>query len=89
LEIVGSKGKLYTNRIFTAGDSVKPKIMLETNANGIEEVELEPDNHFRNMLVHFHKLITGSEDKNKEYSDNINQARLLEELKSKANEAQR
>ena len=87
VEIVGSKGKLYTNRIFTAGDSIKPKIILETNANGLEEVELEPDNHFRNMLLYFYKLIAGLEDRNGEYSDNINQARLLEELKLKSNEA--
>ena len=87
LEIIGSKGKLYTNRIFTAGESIKPKIILETNANGLEEVELEPDNHFRNMLLYFHKLIMGLEDRNDEYSSNINQARLLEELKMKSNEA--
>ena len=87
LEIVGSKGKLYTNRIFTAGETVTPKIILETNTNGLEEVELESDNHFRNMLLYFHRLITGSENRNSEYADNINQARLMEELKLKSNEA--
>lgn len=86
VEMVGSKGKLYTNRIFTAGGSIKPKIILETNKKGFQEIELEPDNHFRNMLMYFYELVNGSGAKESEYSDNVNQARLLEELKLKSNE---
>ncbi|CAL66999.1 Gfo/Idh/MocA family protein [Christiangramia forsetii] len=86
LEVVGSKGKMYTNRIFTAKESFKPKIILETNKDGMREIELESDNHFRNMLIYFYELVTGIKDKNIEYSQNINQARLLEEFKSKSNE---
>lgn len=84
VELVGSKGRIYTNRIFTAGETVIPKILFETNSDGQKKVELNPDNHFRNMLVHFSELIKGNQDTGAEYIANINQARLLEELRRKA-----
>ena len=86
LEVVGSKGKIYTNRIFTAKESFKPKLILETNDDGLREIELAPDNHFRNMLNYFYELAMGVHDKSIEYSQNNNQARLLEEFKLKSNE---
>lgn len=86
LEIIGTRGKLYTNRIFTAKSSFNPNIILETNEDGLQEIELEQDNHFKNMLLHFYQLIMGSKDKNEEYIENINQSRLLEEFKIKFNE---
>jgi hypothetical protein len=85
LEIVGSKGRLYTNRIYTAGDTVKPSISIEVSGQGIKEVELESDNHFKNMLLCFYELVTGIKDKNQEYADNINQSRLLQEIKKISN----
>lgn len=84
IEIVGSKGRLYTNRIFTANESIKPIIILETQENGSREIELNPDNHFKKILLHFHELMTGSKDKEQEYNDNIIQARLLQEIKNKS-----
>ena len=86
LEVIGSKGKLYTNRIFTAKESFNPTIILETNEDGIKEIKLASDNHFKNTLVHFHELVMGEKDKKVEYSQNINQSRLLEEFKLKSNE---
>ena len=85
VEIWGSKGKLYTNRIFTSPPGFEPVLELET-AEGKEILKLSSDNHFENMLIHFHKTINGVEDKQLEYKQNINQARLLNELKIKANE---
>ena len=86
LEIIGTTGKLYTNRIFTAKESFKPKLILETFRDGFREIELASDNHFKNMLVHFYELVMGNKDKTDEYSQNINQSRLLEEFKLKTNE---
>lgn len=85
LEIVGSKGRMYTNRIYTAGNTVKPLISTEINGQGLKEVELDADNHFKNMLLHFYELVTGLKDKNQEYCDNINQSRLLQEINKKSN----
>lgn len=80
VEIWGSKGKIYTNRIFTAGPDIQPKIYLETDQHQ-KVVDLPTDNHFVNMLSHFHKII-GVKDKLKmEYDQNIQQARLLNKIK--------
>ena len=85
IEILGSEGRLYTNRIFTAGEKVIPKIYLETNTEGYNEIEIDPSNHFVNMLEYFNNAIDNESLKNAEYSGNINQSRILQELKEKAN----
>ncbi len=87
LEIWGSKGKLSTNRIFTAPIGYAPEVLLEVGKDS-QVIKLESDNHFRNMLLHFHELCCKddtSQKKNIEYKQNENQARLIDELKSKAN----
>ncbi|MBV5340291.1 MAG: Gfo/Idh/MocA family oxidoreductase [Deltaproteobacteria bacterium] len=83
LELWGSKGKLTATRIFTAPPGFSPEILLET-AEGKEVISVESDNHFRNMLMHLHRLITTGKGLDAEYEQNIVQARLLEEVKLKA-----
>ncbi len=85
VEILGSEGRLYTNRIFTAGDHTKPSIVLETKENGLKQIDLEASNHFINMLVYFNDVIKSKELREIEYAGNINQSRLLQEIKHKAN----
>lgn len=85
IEIVGNKGKLSTNRIFTAHKDIAPIIKLETQ-DGTKEIELPKDDHFKNMLQYFHLLMNSKDQREKEYSDNINQARLLHEIKIVSNE---
>lgn len=85
IEIWGSKGKLYSNRIFTAGNNVKPVVEIETN-QGKESITLSEDKHFHNMLVYFSEVINNLSMKEKEYMDNINQARLINEIIIKSNE---
>ena len=85
LELWGSKGKIYTNRIFTAAPDIRPVIEVETR-DGKECIQLEADRHFENILVHFHKLINHEIDAGNEYMQNINQARLIAELRRKADE---
>lgn len=85
LELWGSLGKLYTNRIFTANFKYEPEIILESNY-GKEIISLPADNHFKKMLMHFHDLIATRKGLEEEYQQNINQARLIEEIRQKANE---
>ena len=85
VELWGSKGKLYTNRIFTAPSGYEPIFEIET-ANGKKEIKLPTDNHFNNMLIHFYELIENKKDRENEYLQNINQARLINEIKQKSNE---
>lgn len=85
LEVVGTKGKLYTNRIFTAGENVNPVIIVETQGDGLQEVALRSDNHFRSMLLYFYDMIFGDKEKEQEYVANISQSRLLNEIREKSN----
>ncbi|ASB50951.1 Gfo/Idh/MocA family protein [Alkalitalea saponilacus] len=85
LELWGSKGKISTNRIFTAPPGYEPTILLETS-QGTKEIKLPADNHFEKMLIHFQKTILHPEIAIKEYSQNNLQAKLIEQLKNKANE---
>jgi len=85
IEIWGSKGKLYSNRIFTAGNNVKPIIEIETQS-GKENITLSVDKHFHNMLIYFNNVINSDILKEKEYIDNINQARLIQQTIQKSNE---
>ncbi|WP_049760037.1 Gfo/Idh/MocA family protein [Maridesulfovibrio salexigens] len=83
LELWGSKGKLFTNRIFTAPPRVKPVIELSTSA-GTELIELPADDHFKNMLMHFHRLTAEcSEGLEIVYRESVTQARLLQEIREK------
>ncbi|WP_340103287.1 Gfo/Idh/MocA family protein [Rhodohalobacter sp. 8-1] len=83
IDLWGSKGKLSTNRIFTAPPGYEPILKIE-NQNGIKELTLEPDHHFCKMLNHFYEqcLKGGSEE---EAQLNLNQARLIKEFKTIAN----
>lgn len=85
VELWGSKGKLSTSRIFTAPPNFEPTIFLET-PQGSKEIRLPSDNHFEKVLMHFHDLINHPEEATKEYSQNILQAQLIEQLNKKAHE---
>jgi len=84
IELWGSKGKISTNRIFTAAPEFEPTILIETN-DGKENIKLPSDHHFRNMLRYFYTQIITQKHMEDEYNQNINQARLINELKEKAN----
>ena len=79
LELWGSKGKIHTDRIFTAPPRYGTKIMVELST-GNEVIDVEPCNHYKNILFHFYKLVSIQKDISIEYLDNINQARLLTEV---------
>jgi len=85
IELWGSKGKISANRIFTAAPNFEPSIEVETNEKR-ECINLEADHHFKNMLTYFYKSIIDKSSCDDEYKYNINQARLLHELKEKASE---
>lgn len=85
LELWGSKGKLTTDRIFTAPPNYKPILILETE-NARKEIKLPTDNHFEKMLLHFSNVIQNHEIAIDEYTQNIMQAKLIEQIKNKANE---
>lgn len=85
LEIWGSEGILRSNRIFTSPPGVKAQLQLITKT-GQQTIEIPEDNHFKNILKVFHSYIIGEEDCIKEYEANIQQAKLISQLKVKASE---
>lgn len=81
IELWGSKGRILANRIFTAAPGYKPSIEVETS-EGKEVISLESDHHFINMLNHFYSKINNKDRLDEEYSQNISQARLINEIGS-------
>ncbi len=79
IELWGSRGKIYTNRIFTSPPGYKPTVELE-NSNAKESIELKEDHHFKNMLNYFYTTTMDEESIFSEYRANVNQARLISEL---------
>ena len=83
IELWGNKGKLYTNRIFTAPPGYKPLFLI--NKGGKQTtIEIEQDNAFRNILMYFYDLIHDASKANVEYQQNITQSILLEQIRTKA-----
>lgn len=79
LELWGSKGKITADRIFTAGPSVAPNVLVETSYDKNTHV-IEPENHFSKMLLHFQVLINGTMSKETEFLGNIQQAKLIDQI---------
>lgn len=80
-EIWGSRGKLICPRAYTAKPNFSPTIILES-PNGTEEIGLEPDNHFQNIIMEFSRLITKMNFEG-EYRKIIEQARLIDQFRDK------
>lgn len=74
-EIWGSKGKIISERAFTAHPNIKPLIRIETS-DGVELKNLNVDNHFHNILTYISTCILQS-DFDTEYRQNLRQARHI------------
>ena len=62
LELWGSEGKLYTNRIFTAPPGFETQIVLETNQNGKKIINIPEDDHFKNAFLDFYQKVITKEN---------------------------
>lgn len=82
-EIWGSKGKLNSNRAYTAPKDYTPTLIIETNENGREEVKLKADDHFKALLCYIAKLIKNGNFE-EEYIQNLRQAKILNDIKAKS-----
>jgi len=82
LELIGSVGRIYTDRIFTAPPNYSPSITISKNGLLTKIVTIEPSNHFVNALLHFKNQILDGQKLSDEYSQNINQSRLISQFRS-------
>jgi predicted dehydrogenase len=76
-EIWGGAGKITATRAFTAPPGFRPHIILET-PEGREDMEMEADNHFRNMLLHIAACLD-SGDFEDEYRQDLRQAAYIKQ----------
>lgn len=80
-EIWGSKGKLTSTRAYTAPAGFQPKVVVETDECGKEEIALPSCDQFDLMLNH----IVGCLDKGdfeKEYEQDLIQAEHIEKIRN-------
>ena len=83
LEVWGSKGTLYTNRIFTAPVDYNPQIMIRKN--GVEEItKLDRDDSFLNSILYFKKCIDDENIREKNNKEMLVQAKIFDDFKQKA-----
>jgi predicted dehydrogenase len=85
LEVWGSKGTLFTNRIFTAPDGFAP--VLKTKIGDAEETEetLPADDSFKKSLERFYACVQSAEDREENIEDILRQARFVEQIKEAHN----
>ncbi len=88
VEVWGSKGRLYTNRVFTAPEDYAPVLFLE-NAAGRKEITLQPDAHFRHSIEVFLREIEDDQERFSMYRDISVQAHLVDEIRRIAEEGGR
>ena len=80
LEALGSRGRLYTNRIFTAPDGYRPTITLE-KADKTEQIELEGDAAFQRSIERFLRGIHKEGDRGSMYEEILVQAKLIDSIR--------
>jgi len=86
LEIWGSKGKLSTDRIFTAPAGYTSTAVIESK-EGQELVKLKPDMHFKNSIEEFCKAINDLHIRSEMKKDLLLQSKLVTEIKEMIEDA--
>ena len=77
LEVWGSKGTLFTNRILTAPEGFEPVVIVRTN-DGEQSITLPADDTFYKSIGHFKECILEKIEREKTYKEICKQAELVE-----------
>lgn len=83
LDIWGSKGRLYTDRILTAPPNFRPRYTL-TFQNGSEEYSLPADDHFLHSIERFVHLVKNPAERADQSAAIVRGSQLLEDLLTKS-----
>ena len=84
LEVWGSKGTIYTNRILTAPAGFTPEVIIR-KGNEEEKRNLPADDAFKKSILHFSHCIENPETRKETYQTLLRQANLVEDFKNLAN----
>lgn len=76
LDIWGSSGSIYTNRILTAPAGYPPTVLLR-NADGERTIELPPDDTFQKSISAFGECISDNKKRINKYAEIIRQSCLV------------
>jgi NDP-hexose-3-ketoreductase len=82
IELLGTKGKLSTNRVFTAPPGYEPVLLIEKQS-GTEEIKLSADNHYVNMWNYFATEVQVG-NYTKHWDLLLDQFRLMDEIRTKS-----
>ena len=85
VELIGSKGKLSTNRVFTAPPNYSPRWVLETQGEQ-KTFDLPADDHFFNAIRHFRSMIGNPEKQSNLRREIRQQAILIEAIRNRGTE---
>lgn len=80
LEVWGSTGRLFTNRIFTAPVGFKPVVLIEKGSDK-KEIILEDDSSFAHSIEAFKEEITKTEKRSAMYNEILLQAKLVDTIR--------
>lgn len=83
LEVWGSKGTLYTNRILTAPAGLVPEVIIR-KGNDEEKRNLPADDAFKKSILHFCHCIEDATVRQENYNTLLRQAQLVESFKEMA-----
>lgn len=83
LEIWGSEGKAFTNRLFTAPKNLTPVLQCETSF-GTEIISLPKDDHFQKILDYISLALFDKKTRQFEYLNILRQSKIISEIKYKA-----
>lgn len=79
LEVWGSKGTIFTNRILTAPAGYEPSVKI-TDSSGERTLTLPEDDTFLKSLGHFKALVCDPSSRRTHYDDILHQSSLAEEF---------
>jgi len=82
-ELLGTKGKLFALRAFTAAPGLSPVVRIERPGESCD-VSIPADNAYANMWAYFRDRIRAGGDYRAERDEILGQARLLDEIRTKA-----
>ena len=78
LEVWGSKGTLYSDRVFTAPSDFLPSMIISSN-NSISKIDLPQDDSFYKSILQFLKCINDKQYRSTIYNKVIDQAKLIDQ----------
>lgn len=84
LEVWGSKGTIYTNRILTAPAGFVPEVVIR-KGNEEEKRNLPADDAFKKSILHFCQCVENTAIRKDNYQTLLRQAKLVEDFKILAN----